>query len=351
MKIGIIGLGLMGGSIAKSLKYKDKTIEIVAFDTNEEDLKIALNENIIDSYSLDINESFSNLNYIFICVPVKYTLDIAKKLEKIVSSDCIVTDIGSTKGSIVPEIEKLNLNYVGTHPMVGKEKSGFSYADSHLYDNMYFIITTTEKTKSENIDKIITIIKLLNAKPYVIPLNKHDFIVSVISHVPHIIAFSLVNMTNELEDENNHLRTLAAGGFKDITRIASSNPIMWQNICLENSDEILNTINSFKISLEKIESYIINKNEDKLFSFIENSKNFRDSIDNIQKDNEICMKITNTPGELEKVISILARNDINIINLSIQDDIDEKHGTLKLYFKNIDYKEKALNILKNENMI
>ncbi len=351
MKIGIIGLGLMGGSIAKSLKRTNKKIGIIAFDTNEKDLKIALNENIIDSYSLEINESFSNLDYIFICVPVKYTLDIAKELERVVSPNCLVTDIGSTKGSLVPELEKLNFNYIGTHPMVGKEKSGFPYADSNLYNNMYFIITTTEKTKNENIDKIINIIQLLNAKPYIIPLNKHDFIVSIISHVPHIIAFSLVNMTRELEDENNYLRTLAAGGFKDITRIASSSPIMWQNICLENSDEILNTINSFKSSLEKIENYIITKNEDKLFSFIEKSKEFRDSIDNIKKDNEICMKITNTPGELEKVISVLAKNNINIINLSIQDDIDEKHGTLKLYFKNTDFKEKALYVLKKENMI
>jgi prephenate dehydrogenase len=351
MKIGIIGLGLMGGSIAKKLKLCKEVEKIIAYDKNIEDLKLAKLENIIDDYTTNIDVNFSNLDYIFICVPVKYTVSISKELEKHISSNCIVIDIGSTKGNIVPKLEKMNFEYVGTHPMVGKEKSGFKYSDSHLYDKSYFLITTTENTKADNIQKVEYIIKLLDAKPYIIPLNKHDFIVSVISHVPHIIAFSLVNMTKDLEDENNYLRTLAAGGFKDITRIASSDPTMWQNICLENSSEILDTISNFKKSLEKIENYIISKNDNELYNFIEESKKFRDSIDTIKKDNEICIKITNTPGELEKVISILSKNNINIINLSIQDDVDEKHGTLRLYFNNIDKKNLAYNILKEENII
>ena len=235
--------------------------------------------------------------------------------------------------------------------MVGKEKSGLKYADSHLYDNSYFIITTTDKTKAKDIEKITSIISLLNAKPLIIPLSKHDFAVSVISHVPHIIAYSLVDMTKNLEDDNNYLKTLAAGGFKDITRIASSSPQMWNSICLDNNDEILKTISEFKKSLNTIESYIKEKDEIHMIDFFTNSKNYRDSIDNIQKANEITTKIENTPGQLKKIISILADNNINIINLSIQDDIDEKHGTLKLYFENVEKKEKAYNILKKESMI
>ena len=351
MKVGIIGLGLMGGSIAKGLKLRDNKIEIIAFDTNVEDLKIAKKENIIDNYTLNIDTSFSNTDYIFICVPVKHTINIAKKLERIVDSNTLVTDIGSTKNTIVKTLEDFKFNYIGTHPMVGKEKSGLKYADSHLYDNSYFIITTTDKTKAKDIEKITSIISLLNAKPLIIPLSKHDFAVSVISHVPHIIAYSLVDMTKNLEDDNNYLKTLAAGGFKDITRIASSSPQMWNSICLDNNDEILKTISEFKKSLNTIESYIKEKDEIHMIDFFTNSKNYRDSIDNIQKANEITTKIENTPGQLKKIISILADNNINIINLSIQDDIDEKHGTLKLYFENVEKKEKAYNLLKKESMI
>lgn len=351
MKVGIIGLGLMGGSIAKGLKLFDKTIEIVAFDTNTSDLELALKENIIDKYTNKIDSTFADTDYIFICIPVKYIFNIAKELESIVSDNCLICDIGSTKKTIVTDCEKLNINYIGTHPMVGKEKSGFTAADSHLYDNAYFIVTKTENTDEENINRICEVIKMLKAKPYVIPLEKHDFIVSVISHIPHIVAYSLVGMTNSLEDENNFLRTLAAGGFKDITRIASSSPEMWESICLENNDEILSTLSHFKNSLNEIETYIKNKDVDSMHNFFKTSKDFRDSVDTIKKANEIDTKITNTPGELKKIISVLADNNLNIINLSIQDDVDEKHGMLKLFFENIEKKEKAYEILKKEGMI
>ena len=351
LKIGIIGLGLMGGSIAKCLSKKENVAKIIAYDKNIEDLKTAKSENIITDYATKIDESFSNLDYIFVCVPVSYTVNSVKELLPYVSKDCLITDIGSTKKNIVTELEKLNINYIGSHPMVGKEKSGLTYADSHLYDNAYFLITKTSNTKIKNIEKIKEIILLLNAKPYVIPLERHDAIVATISHVPHIIASALVNMAFNLEDENNNLRTLSAGGFKDITRIASSGPQMWQNICLENSEEILKTLQAFKSNLTEIEQNILNKNSDDIYTFLESAKLFRDSIDTMKKDNEIVMKIQNTPGELQRVISILTESNLNIRNLSIQDDIDEKHGTLKLYFDNIDKKDLAYLVLKKENMI
>lgn len=351
MKIGIIGLGLMGGSIAKGLKLKNNNIEILAYDTNISDLEIAKKEKIIDSYTTSVDNSFKGLDYIFICVPVKYTIDIAKSLENIVDDNTLITDIGSTKSTIVSTLETFNFNYIGTHPMVGKEKSGFIYADSHLYDNSYFLITTTPKTSTKNIEKIKEVISLLNAKPLLIPLEKHDFAVSVISHIPHIIAYSLVNMTKNLEDENNYLKTLAAGGFKDITRIASSSAQMWNSVCIENNEQILNTLEEFKKSLSTIENYIRQKDESKMIDFFCEAKQFRDSVDNVKKANEICTKIENTPGQLKNIISILADNGLNIINLSIQDDIDEKHGTLKLYFENVEKKEKALEILTKHGIL
>lgn len=351
LKIGIIGLGLMGGSIAKCLVTKNEIEKIIAYDTNLQDLKIAKEQNIITDYTTIIDSSFSNLDYIFICIPVKYTVDIAKALIPYLSKDCIVCDIGSTKSTIVNSLEDTLENYVGTHPMVGKEKSGLAYADSHLYDNAYFLITKTDKTNIENISKVKTMLLLLNAKPYIIPLEKHDKIVAAISHVPHIIASTLVNMACNLEDEDNNLRTLCAGGFKDITRIASSDSKMWQSICLENSNEILSTLGVFKNTLSKIEEYIKDKNETDIFDYLKDAKEFRDSVDTMKKDNELIIKIKNTPGELQKIISLLACNNINIRNLSIQDDIDEKHGTLKLYFDNIDKKDLAYIALKKENMI
>lgn len=345
MKIGIIGLGLMGGSLAKKLRLCEKVEKIIAYDINVDDLKLAKKENIISEYTTEIDSSFSDLDYIIICTPVRTIVEIAKKLELYVSQNCLVMDIGSTKSAVVKDLENMDFNYIGTHPMVGKETSGFKASDSHLYEKAKFIITPTSKVPKEQIEKALEIIRILEAEPVFMNDNEHDGAVSAISHVPHVVAFSLVNTVKSLDNDDNILKTIAAGGFKDITRIASSDPIMWQNIFLENSEEVLKTINEFKTSLNTLEQYIRDADKEKIEEYIFSAKEYRDSIDNLKKNNEIDIKISNTPGELERIVSILAKNNINIINLSIQDDIDEKNGTLKLFFNNMDMKEQAEKIL------
>ena len=235
--IGIIGLGFMGGCIARTLIKSDKIEKIFAYDTNRGALELAKKEQNITDIVTEFDD-FKECDVIFLCTPVGFILEYAKKLSNIVKEDCVITDIGSTKRNIVEELKDLKINFVGAHPMVGSERSGYNTSHDLLFENTYYILT--ENDNENSVKKVKEVVNELKAIPVVIDYKKHDYIVAAISHVPHIIAAGLVNMVKELDDKEEHMKLLAAGGFKDITRIASSDPTMWENICTENKEEILN---------------------------------------------------------------------------------------------------------------
>lgn len=340
MKIGIIGLGLMGGSIAKALKGKVE--KIIAFDINKNDLILAKENNIIDEYSENIDDKFRGLDIIFVCVPVSKIVDVVNDLKNHIDDKTIITDIGSTKENIINKIRALDVRYVPGHPMVGREKSGFKYSISDLYENSYYILVE-ENTNIEDLKKVKEAVSFMNAKPIMIKEKEHDFLLAAISHLPHVIAVSLVNTVRKLETENNLMKTLAAGGFKDITRIASSDSVMWEGICLENKLELLKLITEFEANLSEMKECI--KTDKSVKEYFITSKEYRDSIDVIKKDNELDIFIKNVPGTLAKVTNILAENCINVRNISIIDNIDEKAGELKLFFENSKVKEEAKKVL------
>jgi prephenate dehydrogenase len=192
-------------------------------------------------------------------------------MEPFISNTTIVTDTCSTKSNIVQYIKSHtpNLNFIGGHPMAGSEKSGYSASNDHLFENAYYVITplqnedTSHNILGDNKVKYMKeIIESLGAIPIVISPEKHDFAAAAVSHVPHILAFSLVNMVKELDDhldaENLYMHTLAAGGFKDLTRIASSDAVMWENICKTNSENITKIVDSFCDNLKGITKKIEN---------------------------------------------------------------------------------------------
>ena len=281
MKIGIIGLGLMGGSIAKTLAGN----EIIAFDKNKEDLEKALEEGVITNYTLEINNEFEDVDILFICTPVKYIYEYIKEAYKYVKKDCIITDIGSTKNDIVTKVEKdfPNMNFIGAHPMVGSEKIGYNNSLKDLFENSYYLITKTSNTKETNMEKFYEIIKKLKAFPVIMNSKEHDYVVSIISHIPHIIASGLVNLVQNSDDKDK-MKMLVGGGFKDITRIASSSPQMWQNICVQNKQEILKGLQNFKDILNSFEQSLVNNDEEKMLEYFKNAKQYRDNILEVKND-------------------------------------------------------------------
>ena len=345
-KIGIIGLGLMGGSLAKAFS-KLKDVQIIAYDKNKESLEKAKEEGYIEYISYNIDEKFEDLDFIFICTPVNTIYEYAKKLKEIVKKDCIITDIGSTKKNIVEKIDNLNLNFVGAHPMIGSEKCGYQFSSEDLYADSYYILTKTNKTKIENITKIKELLEKINSIPLEIDLDKHDFSVAVISHVPHVVASGLVNLVKKLDDENETMKTIAAGGFKDITRIASSNPYMWQNICKQNKDEIVIILDEFKNIIEEFKNNI--NNNEKTYEYFESAKNHRDSLIPKNKVEYVTIEVKNKAGVLADIATICAENSINIRNVNVLRTKEKEDGIINILFENEEDRKKSIELLKKHN--
>lgn len=251
-KIGFIGLGLIGGSIARAVRQYYPDCETVAFDKNREALALATQEAVIDVARTSIDDNFQGCDYIFLCTPVAMNTAYLKQMTPFLHKDLILTDVGSVKTPIHEEAARLGLEeyFIGGHPMTGSE-SGFSSSRPLLLENAYYLLTPTEKTPWEKVKAYKEFAASLRALPIILEYKEHDYVTGTISHLPHIIAASLVNFVRNKDTKDELMKNLAAGGFKDITRIASSSPAMWQQICLQNEENLTSILDDYIHSLQK----------------------------------------------------------------------------------------------------
>ena len=199
-KIGFIGLGLIGGSIAKAIRQYYPEYDIIAFDKNKESLALAVQEGTIHTACSSIDDNFRDCTYIFLCAPVNYNAAYLSQLKSLIDSDCILTDVGSVKTSIHKEVIRLGMeeSFIGGHPMAGSEKSGFMNSKAHLIENAYYILTPTAKVAKEKVSAYKEFVTSLKALPVILDYNEHDIITGTISHLPHIIASTLVNFVHDM---------------------------------------------------------------------------------------------------------------------------------------------------------
>lgn len=355
-KIGFVGLGLIGGSLAKAIKNQYTTCEIIAYDTNTPSLETALTENIIDKYTTVIDNNFGDCQIIFLCAPVKNNIEALEHLLPLINEDCIITDVGSTKEKIIDAAKNMNCNnnFIGGHPMAGSEKNGITAADSHLFENAYYILTPLPTIDEDKINMLQTIITSIGALPIVIEPSKHDFITATISHVPHIIASTLVNLVSELDTSDKHMHTLAAGGFKDITRIASSSPNMWQQICLTNNKQITKVIDRFQQELSSIKESIDKYDTQNIYSFFSSARDYRNTFSDkntgfILKSYKITVDVIDKPGIIAEISSLLSDKHINIKNIGINNNREHQEGVLEIVFYDLESQEKSIEILEYMN--
>ncbi len=338
-KIGFVGLGLIGGSIAKAIRRYYPDWEIAAFDKNRETLALAVQEGTIHTACSSIDDNFRGCSYIFLCTPVAYNAAYLSQLKDLAGEDCILTDVGSVKTSIHEEVIALGMekNFIGGHPMAGSEKSGFINAKAHLIENAYYILTPSAKVGKEKVEAYKNFIGSLKALPIVLDYREHDFITGTISHLPHIIAATLVNFVHDTDTKDELMKALAAGGFKDITRIASSSPVMWQQICLKNRENISRILGHYIETLENAKTLVDTGNEDELYALFESSRDYRDSMPNnsagpIKKQFALYCDIIDEAGGIATIATILASNNINIKNIGIIHNREFEEGVLRIEF-------------------
>ncbi len=352
-KIGFIGLGLIGGSIAKAVRQYYPDCEIIAFDKNKETLALAVQEGTIHISCSSIDDNFRHCSYIFLCAPIAYNTDYLSQVKQYVDDSCILTDVGSVKTSIHREVATLGLedSFIGGHPMAGSEKSGFVNAKAHLIENAYYILTPSARVPKEKVEAYRDFIESLRALPILLGYEEHDHITGTISHLPHIIASCLVNFVKDTDDKDELMKMLAAGGFKDITRIASSSPVMWQQVCLKNRDNIADILGQYIEALSQAKRWVEEGAEESLYSMFESSRDYRNSMPNssagpIKKQFALYCDIIDEAGGIATIATILASNNISIKNIGIVHNREFEEGVLRIEFYDEDSSGRAFSLLQ-----
>ena len=280
-KISIIGLGLIGTSILHAIKAK-KEDELVtfAYDINPEHRKIVLQMKIANFVCNDIKDTVREADLVILAVPVGSMKTVANLIAPFLKKNTIVTDTGSTKRSVIrdviPHIPD-NVHFIPSHPLAGTEYSGPKSGFSSLFENRYWLIVQDKQTNETK--KLINFFQKLGSIVEIVNTEYHDKILAITSHLPHLIAYTIVGTASDLEtDLKNDVIKFSASGFRDFTRIASSDPIMWRDVFLNNSDAVLEMLQRFNEDLSDLQKAIRKKDGDKLHSFFSRTRLIRKKI-------------------------------------------------------------------------
>ena len=277
-KITIIGVGLIGGSLARALKSNNLAKIVFGYGRDQNRLEAATKEGIIDEYSTDLKIAVDGADIVVIATPVGSFESLLYDLKPLITQHMTVTDVGSTKSSIANSakhiLDEMLSNFIPAHPIAGKEKSGFEASDAGLFLNKKVIITPLDTNLPLSINTIEKMWEDVGANVDFMSSESHDELLGMTSHLPHMLAFSLVNY---LVSQNPSASIYAAGGFKDFSRIASGDAVMWSDICLNNKAQIMKHIKNYQKTLDSLVSSIDNENNDELEAFFVNAKKTRDS--------------------------------------------------------------------------
>ncbi len=282
----IVGLGLIGGSIAVSLKNSGYKGKIYGFDLSEDRVKKAIDMKAVDEAFTDLKKiPWKEIDLVIIATPVRTFENVAKQIKPYLKKDTVVTDVGSVKGDLVKTLEEIlkPVKFVGAHPIAGTEKEGIENSVVGLFKGKKLILTIDEEDeRTKRVEKFWTD---LGARVEVMDPYTHDFVFASVSHLPHAVAFALVDALIELSKETGiDLFLYPGAGFKDFTRIAASSPTVWKDIFIENKENLLHTIDRFIQSMEKLKRYIEEENQDKLIEILSEIREKRLSLEKEEKD-------------------------------------------------------------------
>jgi prephenate dehydrogenase len=355
----LIGVGLIGGSIALTIKNEHKAV-ISGYDIQAANCETALKLGVIDRVTTDLKHDAANADLILIATPVEATLNIMEMLSSIKPTiRALVMDVGSTKNTIMKKAEELAENgivFIGGHPMAGSHKTGVESAKPHLLENAFYILTPNSITPAAKVEETKDWLKGTHAKFIVADPDEHDFLTGIVSHFPHLIASSLVRLAQKHADHNPLIQQLAAGGFRDITRIASSSPKMWSDIVSQNKAHLLSLLNEWRDEMDQVIQLVEKGDQNHLFDFFHGAKQFRDGLPvrskgAIQPFSDLYVDILDTAGALSKVTTLLAESQISIINISILEVREDLNGVLRLSFQNDLDRDKAQLLLNHKNYL
>lgn len=347
--VSIIGLGLIGGSIGLALK-RNADIHITGFDNSYSTMQEAYRRGIIDTIAVSLENVAEQADVIIFATPVNTTVRLLQEVPGWqLKDDCILTDTGSTKGLIMEAVKPLaehGITFIGGHPMAGSHKSGVSAAKAHLFENAYYVLTPTNESKQEDIERLRNLLTPLKGKVVVLGAEEHDRMTAIVSHFPHLIASSLVGRLCAQQKSQPFVEKLAAGGFRDLTRIASADPVMWRDITIQNRDELVLQLDGWLDEMGKVRKMLMHNNPDEIHHYFERSKTYRDELPITSRGAlymtyDLHIDIPDHPGVISEVTRILADERISLTNIRIVETRTDVFGILVISFQTAEDRERA----------
>ena len=280
-KLAIIGVGLIGSSLSLALKEAGEVRQVIGFGRNQQNLARGIELGVLDDFADSIEACVSDADVIVVAVPLGAMRQVFAELKQAIKKGAIITDVGSAKGSVVSaaqaELGTLFSRFVPAHPIAGTEQSGVEAGFPTLYKNRRVIITPVEQTDQDAIAVIDEMWRHCGAVIEYLNVEHHDKVLAATSHLPHMLAFALVHYLSNLNDHEEIFR-YAAGGFRDFTRIASGDPVMWRDVCLANGEAVVDLIEQYQQELDRVKSAISAGDADGLLKLFGRAKSERDSL-------------------------------------------------------------------------
>ena len=287
-KVCIIGCGLIGSSLARAIKKHNLSEKIVSSNRSDIVNKKVLELKIVDDSSSDTQKMAKDSDLVIIATPLSSYENVILKIKNSLKSGTILTDVGSVKEGVISLVEKAipkDVSWIPSHPIAGTEESGPEAGFSELFKNRWCILTPSKKAKEKDIDTLKSFWKKIGSKVDIMNAKQHDYILSITSHIPHLVAYNIVNTSiNIQEEKQSAIIKYSAGGLRDFTRIAASNPIMWRDIFIQNKTNTSKEIEKFIANLEDLKNAIENEDGKKLEEIFIKTKKIRKEIIEARQD-------------------------------------------------------------------
>ncbi|SFA73868.1 prephenate dehydrogenase [Lentibacillus halodurans] len=350
----MIGLGLIGGSLAKSLREPEEN-HIIGYDIDQKTLEFALMNSMIDESCANVTEAAQKADVIILGTPITETIEFLHQLEQIAfDHDVIVSDVSSVKKPVIDTANTLkneHIQFVGGHPMAGSHKRGIKAAKGHLFENAIYVLSPSSNCTNAALNNLEKLLKGTKSRMIKLKAEEHDEMTGVISHFPHLIASALVQQAKKWEGTHAFIPQLAAGGFRDVTRIASSNPELWQDIFYHNKQKMVQMIDDWIDEMASLKQMLEHDSKSELTAYLKEAKDYRDGLGVKDKGAipafyDLYVDIRDQTGAIASVANLLAEEGISITNIRILEIREGITGVLRLSVSTKNEQFKSYQVLQ-----
>ncbi len=355
-RAAIIGVGMVGGSLGRALLSRGLVSEVTGIDPSQDVLDSALALGAVSRGTTSLAEGVEGADLIILAAPVGATLELLPSLAGLLKSPVLVTDVCSTKRQVserAKDVLPQGVPFIGGHPMAGSEKGGVGALDENLFENAIYVLTADKTDDRAALDLMLRLVSGLGAVPFVLDAARHDMLTAAISHLPHMAATALVSAVAADSENKNELLALAAGGFRDTTRVAMGSPRMWKDICLSNEGNITSLLESYIAELRRLCELIKKRDETALLAEFGSAREFRLQVPSRGKGIlpqmfNLYVYVPDKPGIIGDVATRLGTAGVNIAEIELLRVREEEGGPLRLGFLSTEGRQAAAALLRND---